>query len=267
MDFEPASRPADVPAWDSLDGDQQDVQELMMAAFAGMVDRLDQNIGRVIQTLKNTGRYENTLILFLSDNGACPFQRTTKKTLEQKLMPWDPESYYTYDKGWAHACNTPFREYKRDQHEGGINTPFIAHWPAGIAKPGTTYHGQAHLVDLMATFLDLADTAYPSERNGTKVGPARGKTLTPIFKTGSRPPRGPIHFTFYGQHNALRDGDWKLVNINSGPWELYNLAEDRTELSNLASKEPARLATMIEQWEAMAKETGVPKPKKKKAKN
>jgi arylsulfatase len=165
------------------------------------------------------------------------------------LMPWDPDSYWTYDRGWAHACNTPFREYKRNQHEGGIATPLIAHWPQAVQRPGTITHQVGHLVDIMATCLDVAGVDYPTTLDDRPVGPARGVSLRPILVGEEPEPRGELMFTFYGTHNALRMGDWKLVNIDRGPWELYNLKADRTELSNLVDVEPERFEKMRKVWD------------------
>ncbi|MCP5521746.1 MAG: arylsulfatase [Verrucomicrobiales bacterium] len=269
-DYPLPPRPADVPAWDSLTEQEHAEHDLTMATFAAMVDRMDQNIGRVLATLRETGRAQNTLVLFLSDNGACPFQRTKPATRTQNLMPWNPKSYWTYDKGWAHVGNTPFREYKQNQHEGGISTPCIVHWPAGLRRAGDGGSGfrdsaagrltdqPAHLVDLMATLVDLAGATYPLEMHGDPVGPMRGLSLRPILEGRQRAPNPLLHFTFYGKNNALLQGDWKLVNRNFGPWELYNLIEDRTELSNLASALPERLSEMNATWRKLAAEIGVP---------
>lgn len=265
-DWPLSPRPDNVPAWDELTDAEQDQQDLMMAAYAGMIDRVDQNIGRLFEQLKEIGEYENTLFLFLSDNGACPFQRTTRVTLEQNLMPWDPASYWTYDQRWAHACNTPFREYKRNQHEGGISTPLIAHWPKGIDKAGAITHQPGHLVDIMATCLDLAKVEYPEGYNGKPVGPARGKTLAPIFAGEQREPHDALLFTFYGTHNAARAGEWKLVNKDAGKWELYNLERDRTELNDLSQSEPEKLRELKQRWEQLSKEVGGVKRKSKKNK-
>lgn len=241
-------RPDDVPAWDTLSAEQQEIEELTMATYAAMIDRVDQNMGRLIDYLKETGQFDNTLILFFSDNGACPFQRTTKKTLDEKLMPWDPQSYWTYDKGWAHACNTPFREYKRNQHEGGINTPMIAHWPAGIRQPGRIVRQPSHLVDVMATSLDLGRRGALPELPGL-----RGQSLRPLFEadgsdTSDKPSRDPLYFTFYGTHNAYRQGDWKLVNIDNGEWELYNLADDRSETKDVSRQHPQVLRELVAEF-------------------
>jgi len=134
----------------------------MMATFAGMIDRVDQNIGRVLKKLDSIGVRDNTLVMFLDDNGACPFQRSKANSIKENLMPWDPKSYWCYDHRWAHACNTPFREYKQSQHEGGITTPMIVNWPNGIKNKGTITNQTGHLVDIMATCLHVAQTSYPS---------------------------------------------------------------------------------------------------------
>lgn len=260
-------RPDDVPAWDDVSDEEMQQHDLLMATYAGMIDRVDQNIGRLISHLKETNRYDNTLFMFLSDNGACPFQRTEENTLTNKLMPWDPESYYTYDTRWAHACNTPFREYKQNQHEGGISTAFIAHWAQGIKEPGTITNQPAHLVDLMATGLDLAGVEYPASYKGESVGAARGLSLAPIFAGKQRKPHDSLLFTFYGKNNALRAGDWKLVNINHGDWELYNVLEDRTELNDLSKSRPEQFREMKERWDVLAKEVGAERKQAGKGKN
>ncbi len=262
-----APRPDDVPGWNEMTDEQKDEQDLLMATYAGMIDCVDQNVGRLLLHLKDTDRYENTLFMFLSDNGACPFQRTEQKTLDNKLMPWDPESYWTYDKRWAHACNTPFREYKQNQHEGGISTAFIAHWAKGIKEPGTITRQPAHLVDLMATSLDMANVDYPDSYKGKAIGPARGLSLAPIFAGQRRDPHDSLLFTFYGKNNALRSGDWKLVNKDFKDWELYNIAKDRTELEDLAKSHPERLSELKEEWNVLAKEVGVDNKKKQTGKN
>ncbi len=264
-DYEPAPRPADVPAWSTLSDEQKQREDLLMATYAGMIDRVDQNIGRLVKQLQELDRWDNTLVLFLSDNGACPFQRTKQQTLDNELMPWDAASFWTYDKGWAHACNTPFREYKQNQHEGGISTPLIAHWPAGIKDAGTITAQPGHLVDIMATCLDLAGETYPQDYQGKAVGPPRGTSLAAIF-AGQRRPQPDIAFTFYGKNNALRVGNWKLVNLDYGGWELYDLDQDRAELHNLADQNPAQLAKMKQRWAEAEHEYGLKKGTRQKKK-
>ncbi len=256
-------RPDNVPDWESLTDTERDHEDLMMATYAGMIDRVDQNIGRLIKKVDSKGQLDNTLIIFLDDNGACPFQRSSKKSIDENLDPWNPDSYWCYDHRWAHACNTPFREYKQNQHEGGITSPTIVHWPAGIKQPGTITRQPAHLVDIMATCLDVAGVEYPSEFNEKPVGPPRGLSLLPILDGKTRTQHDAIFFSFYGKNNAIRVGDWKLVNINFGEFELYNLADDRTELNNLALTKPEKLAELKQQWETLSKEIGEKKRSKK----
>jgi arylsulfatase A-like enzyme len=254
-------RPDDVRAWSKLGDKERREEDLRMAAYAAMIDRVDQNIGKLVSHLKSTKSLDNTLILFLSDNGACPFERTR----DRSKMPWDPTSYWTYDKGWAHACNTPFREYKRNQHEGGISSPLIAHWPKGMkAKPGSITHQPGHLVDVMATYLDLTGTKYPAKFNGQTLNPLRGKSLLPILAGKTRQPHEAIFFDFTNRHQAVRMGNWKLVRINRGPWELYDMQADRSELNNLAARQPDRAARMQKAWESWAKQAGVGKKRGKK---
>ncbi len=245
-------RPQEVDAWSTLSDARKKEESMRMAAYAAMIDRVDQNVGRLTDHLKKIGRYENTLILFLSDNGGCPFDRTK----DRSKLPWDPDSYWCYDEGWAHACNTPFRWYKRNQHEGGISTPLVAHWPQGIKNPGAITHQPGHLVDIVATMVDIGQAEYPAATAGEGIKPLRGKSLTPIFQGQTRQPHDALFFNFYGTHRAVRMGDWKLVNVNSGEWELYNMQTDRTELNNLASKHPQQVKTMSQAWTAWAKETG-----------
>lgn len=259
-------RPDNVPAWDTLSAADQDHQDLMMATFAGMVDRVDQGIGRLIQKLEAMDVRDNTLIMFLDDNGACPFQRSKQNSIDNNLMPWNPESYWCYDQRWAHACNTPFREYKQNQHEGGITSPMIVNWPAGLKNKGTITAQPGHLVDIMATCLDVAKTSYPTEIDGVTISPPRGLSLKPIFEGKTRPPHEAIFFTFYGKNNAIRVGDWKLVNINFGKFELYNLAQDRTELNDVSKTNPAQFSKMLAIWDEMSKEIGEKKRDKPKSK-
>ncbi|MCP3691336.1 MAG: sulfatase-like hydrolase/transferase, partial [Planctomycetaceae bacterium] len=208
-----------------------------MEVFAAMVDILDQNIGRYIEFLEKKDLLDNTLILFCSDNGACPFERTRGRYLK----PWDPKSYWTYDASWAHAGNTPFRLYKQNQHEGGISSPLIVHWPQGLkTSPGSTTDQAGHLVDFMATFADLAGADYPKRIGDRQIDPLQGKSLLPIFQGKQREGHETLYFHF-GTDRALRQGPWKLVSAKLGKWELYNLDEDRTELNDLSASHPGRV--------------------------
>lgn len=243
-------RPDHIPAWKSLSDEERQWEADRMEVFAAMVDVLDQNVGRLVKHLKEKGVYDNTLILFCSDNGACPFERTRGKNLK----PWDPESYWTYDASWAHAGNTPFRLYKQNQHEGGISSPMIAHWPDGLkTKPGKVTDQPGHLIDFMATFIELAGADYPGEIGDRKIDPLQGKSLLPIFRGETREPHQQLYFHF-STDRALRRGPWKLVSAKLGKWELYNLDEDRTELNDVSEQHPERVAAMSKEWLRVAKD-------------
>ena len=257
-------RPSEVQAWDSLSDADKAWEDIRMATFAAMVDIMDRNIGRLVAYLKEQGQLDNTLIMFLSDNGGCPFERTTGK----ELMPWDPRSHWTYDEGWAHAANTPFRWYKQNQHEGGISTPMIAHWPKGItAKLGSVTQQTAHIVDIYATAMDLAGTFRPDTFDGEKLKPLRGLSLKPIFKGETRKPHEALYFDFANKNHALRMGPWKLVAVNGGAWELYDMETDRSELNDLAKQMPDRVNEMTMKWNAWAAQAGVASGKKKEDKD
>lgn len=244
-------RPDHVPAWKSLSKKEREWEADRMEVFAAMVDVLDQNVGRLVSFLKQKGVYDNTLILFCSDNGACPFERTRGRYLK----PWDPKSYWTYDASWAHAGNTPFRLYKQNQHEGGISSPLIAHWPQGIkAEPGSITNQPGHLIDFMATFVEVADADYPTQIGNRVIDPLQGKSLLPILQGKQRQAHENLYFHF-GTDRALRQGPWKLVSAKLGRWELYNLDEDRTELNDLAAKYPERVEAMSKQWFKIAENT------------
>ncbi len=237
-------RPDHVPAWESLGPEERQWEADRMEVFAAMVDVLDENVGRLVTFLREKQILDDTLILFCSDNGACPFERTRGRYLK----PWDPKSYWTYDAAWAHAGNTPFRLYKQNQHEGGISSPMIAHWPKGLkTAPGLVTDQPGHLVDFMATFADLADATYPKQIGGRQIDPLQGKSLLPIFRGETRPPHETLYFHF-GTDRALRQGPWKLVSAKLGKWELYNLDDDRTELNDLAEQQPARVDAMKAEW-------------------
>ncbi len=244
-----STRP-DVEKFESLSEQQRDHHDLMMATYAGMIDNVDQNVGRLMKKLEALGQSDNTLVLFLSDNGACPFQRSKKHTVENNLAPWDPASFWTYDQRWAFACNTPWRKFKQNQHEGGVATSLIAHWPKGITNPGRFEKQRGHLVDLHATFRELAGVAYPSKFNGQAVGPARGISLAPLFQEKPRTEHKELFYFFNSGKTALLQGDWKLVDSK----ELYHLPTDRIESNDLSQKEPERFEKMKARWAELAKE-------------
>ena len=247
---EPAPRPDHIPAWDSLTPDQRDWEARRMSAYAALIDRIDRETGRLLENLANRGELENTLVLFFSDNGACPYDRTTVGKNEQPFLATTKWSDST---GWAWARNTPFRFYKQNQFEGGIATPAIAHWPAGIKNPGRIDATPAHLVDVLPTLAEIAGAKIPGTYPGREPSPLAGVSLAALFRGEKLPARPPIHLLF-SSDRGLRDGDWKIVSFKGGPWELYNLATDRTELHNLAAAEPAVVERLSKRWHQMTAE-------------
>ncbi|MSU24090.1 MAG: arylsulfatase [Opitutus sp.] len=256
------------PEWSSLPEDRRRDLARRMAIFAAMVDRMDQAIGRVVTDLKQNGQFDNTLIMFLSDNGACwewdplGFDGSSSPNnvlhtgADLKRMG-QPGSYLSYGSAWANAGNTPWRLYKHFSHEGGIRTPFIAHWPAGIKARGELRTQAGHLIDLMPTVIELAGGNYPTARNGTAIQPMEGRSLVPAL-TADRPITRPAPLFFeHDGSRAIRDGDWKLVSVVGDAWELYHLATDSTEMHNLAAAQPDRVRTLADQWLAWAQRSKV----------
>lgn len=241
--FRCAPRDEKVPAWDSLTEKQKDDQDLKMAVYAAMIDRMDQAIGKVVAKFKEIGRWENTLLLFLSDNGGCSETPDTTPN----IPPGPVEGYRALGPPWANASNTPYRKYKSSDYEGGNCTPFIAHWP-GVIKPGQITDQVAHLIDIMPTFMEMADATYPDEIDGRNLKKPVGKSLIPIFEGKKRKPHDVLYWQF-GKAKAVRRGDFKLVKFGDAPWELYDLAKDRTELNNIAKKHPEEVREMTQLWE------------------
>ncbi|MCP5535076.1 MAG: arylsulfatase [Akkermansiaceae bacterium] len=246
-----SARPDLVPAWESLSDQEKAWESRRMTAFAGMVDRIDQTTGKLIKFLKDKGVYDNTLIMICSDNGACPFDRTKVAGKE----PWNPQSFWCYDTGWSHVGNTPFRLHKQNQHGGGINSPMIAHWPKGIkARAGSITPQRAHLIDFMATCIDLAGGEYPKSWPGIELEPLQGRSLKPIFEDQTRDPHSSLFFRF-ANNRAIIQGDWKLVTHRASQWELYNIVKDGTELNDLASQYPEKVDALAKLWNQEA--TGI----------
>ena len=228
-------------AWDDLSEEQQDAEDLKMAVYAAMIDRVDQNLGRLFAKVKELGEWDNTLIMFLTDNGACSEQPNTTPD----IPPGSVESYRTVSVGWANASNTPYRKFKSTDYEGGIRTPFIAHWP-GVIKPGMT-NQVGHIIDVSATFRDITGAKYPKQIQGKKTKPPPGKSLLTIFKGEEREPHKEIFWRF-NRANAVRQGDLKVVRAGK-VWELYNLRADPTEVNNLAEQMPEKTAELSKMWE------------------
>ncbi|OGV64225.1 MAG: sulfatase [Lentisphaerae bacterium RIFOXYA12_FULL_48_11] len=245
---EPSPRPDHVPAWDSLQPEARDWEARRMAAYAALIDRVDQELGRLFSAIEARKELDNTLIIFLSDNGACPYDRRRGGSDRD---PCNADVTWSDSTGWAWVRNSPFRFYKQNQFEGGIATPAIIHWPAGLkTKPGALIHSPAHLVDVLPTLAEVAGASVPETWPGREIVPLAGISLAPIFAGQSITLRPPIHLLF-SSDRGLRDGNWKLVSFQSEPWELYNIARDRTELHNVIVGNPAVAECMIKQWHDM----------------
>ena len=242
-----------VPAWDALSEKQKDNQDLRMATYAAMIDSVDQNVGKIVRKLKELGQFDNTLIMFLQDNGGCAEGGSLGRD-NGKGVCGTAESFSLYGACWANASNTPFRRYKHWVHEGGSGTPLVAHWPAGIVVKlrGGLIHEPSHLIDLMATCVDISGAEYPKTFKGGKIIPAEGKSLRPLLEGGKFDRGGAIYFEHEG-NRAVRLGKWKIVSIHRGKWELYDMSADRTELDDLSEKMPGKLREMIGLYDAWAK--------------
>lgn len=245
-------RPADSPAWDTREPDRQKRFDEIMSVYAAMVECLDRSVGMLVDGLKQRGLLDDTLIVFLSDNGGNAEGGPPGVTRGEGPIG-GPQSYVQLGMNWATLANTPFLRYKHFTHEGGISSPFIAHWPNGIAaeRRGRLEKQPAHLIDIMATAVDLAGAKYPAEFKGNAILPMEGVSLRPAFEGKKLQRTQPIFWEHEG-NKAVRDGQWKLVQKWRGPWELYDMEADRTEQHNLI-KERADVATKLEAaWNAWA---------------
>ncbi len=242
-------RPAEVELWDHLSDAEKDHFDHIMAIYAAVVTHMDSAVGRLIEALRQRGELDNTLILFLSDNGANAESGPNGRL--NGTPPGGPMSDVFQGQSWATLSNTPLRRYKHYNHEGGIATPLIAHWPARITTPGQLRQQPGHLVDLMATCVDVAGASYPAQFHDQPIVPMEGKSLVPAFD--NRPIQRDALYWEHEGNAAIRVGDWKLVRLGrNGSWELYNLKTDRTELHNLAAAEPQRAKELADKWEAWA---------------
>ncbi|MCL4146372.1 UNVERIFIED_CONTAM: hypothetical protein GTU68_051390 [Idotea baltica] len=238
-------------AWEDSD---QEFEDLRMAVYAAMIDRVDQNIGRLLTSLEELGEADNTLIMFLSDNGGCAEEPGGRNPEERNPGPKD--DYVAVGPAWGWAQNAPFRRYKVWMHEGGISTPFIAWWPGKIPANALTSE-VGHIIDIMPTLVELGQGAYPKIYNENAILPVEGKSLLPLLKGGQREAHEALFWEYSG-NRAMRKGDWKLVwDKLVKEWELYDLAKDRTETQNLALEHPDRVDEMISSWKGWADETGV----------
>jgi arylsulfatase len=272
-----ARRDARVPAWD--DAAEQGWEARRMEVYAAQVDRMDQGIGRVLDTLERLGRLDNTLVVFLSDNGGCaeemppdsvkefvtafvPMKETTREGEPvvpgnvPGLMPGSEATYQSYGRSWAHLSNTPFREYKHWVHEGGIATPLVARWPRGLtAQAGSLHREPYQLVDVLPTLLEAAGAPYPSTRGAVAVPPAEGRSMLAALN-GAEAPDADLFWEHEG-NSAVRSGPWKLVRKHGGGWELYAIESDRAEAHDLASANPDVVADLARRYDAWAERCGV----------
>lgn len=296
--------------WDSLENKDWHIRN--MEVYAAMVSRMDKGIGKIVEQLKKNGEIDNTLIMFLHDNGGCaetlgwqnntsPFQELPEikafdpmaadeiqtrmipeKTREgnpvikmsNKVMAGPDYTYHAYGPDWANVSNTPFRMYKHWVHEGGVSTPLIVHWPEQIKDKGAIRRQPSHLIDIMASVVDITGAKYPQQYEGKEIVPMAGVSLLPVWLEDDTLARETIYFEHEG-NRAIRKGKWKLVSqaysgaghfrqvdeIAIDQWALYDMEKDRTELNNLANEYPEMVQAMATVWQEWARETStVPKP-------
>ncbi len=236
--------PPDFPDWETLAPDARRDEIRRMQVYAAMIDRVDQNIGRLLDKLKDIGRLENTLILFASDNGASAEVVNKGDGEIGNIDRWSSQ------RGpWANVSNTPLRKFKNYSYEGGIKTPLIAWWPGQVA-PGSISPFPGHFIDIMPTLVELAGADYPEQFGGMRITPMPGMSLVPVFKGQDVEREKPL-FWQWSRGRAVRDGKWKLISQAGGEpkWELYDMAADRTELNDLAAQLPDRVDSMAAMWQ------------------
>jgi len=273
VDWKLTPRDRTVTPWEKAP--HKDWEAHRMAVYAAQVDSMDRGIGRIVDALEEIGQLSNTLILFLADNGGCAEVLSRGGWLEQigivektspdgkpmragndpSIWPGPSDTFASYGVAWANVSNTPFRLYKHWVHEGGIATPLIAHWPAGIRARGELRHQPGHVVDVMATCLDVAGVEYPERFGRREIIPLQGKSLVPAFR--DLPLRREAIFWEHEGNRAVRADNWKLVSRHGRPWELYDFRTDRTELNNLARLHAKRVQQMVGMYDRWAERCGV----------
>ena len=262
--LELSPRHSNVPAW--KDAKHKAWQQRRMEVYAAQVTAMDRGIGQIIQALRKADRFENTLFFFTVDNGGCHVEYTPQRKgsyLPEKtrdgramrpgnlpdIMPGPEDTYQSYGYGWANASNTPYRLFKQFDHEGGIRTPMIAHWPAGIENPGRLVPTVAHLIDILPTVLEATDLDLPEQVGGKPQLPLDGASFAATFAGAEIP--GPETLSFHhARGKAFRQGDWKIVAADKGKWQLYHLRNDPLELNDVAQRLPEKTSQLIELWNA-----------------
>lgn len=257
-DWKLSEQNENVKDWNSLDEAAKKHKDRVMAVYAAMIDRMDQNIGRLLRALEETGDAKNTLIIFLSDNGAC---HEIQRSNNSDVLPGTPESFVSYEYDWANVSNTPFKWFKHWTHEGGTSTPFIA-WYPGMIKAGSVNTQPAHIIDIMPTMVEIAGTWYPETYKGCPILPPEGESLISVFQGKDQ----KSDRTFFWEHQgnrAIRAGNMKLVSRYDYakqeplPWELYDMTRDRSETNDLASKNPEKVKEMEMLYAAWAEKVKV----------
>ncbi|MEM9366682.1 MAG: arylsulfatase, partial [Planctomycetota bacterium] len=257
--------PSECPEWKTLSSDEKRESGFRREIYAAQIERMDQNIGRIVAKLRELNQLDNTLLLFLSDNGCCAeggmFGYQWQKNGSSTFSDWRKQSGRSSSQGetWSNASNTPFRLHKRWVHEGGIATPLIAHWPQVITEGGGLTHQVGHVVDLMATCVDVAEANYPSEVGGQPIKPLAGQSLVASMRDRSKNLQRTLYWE-HEKHSAIRVGNWKLVSLNATQdenWELYDMSLDRTETQNAASDHPDLVRRMRRQWTDWAAQSNV----------
>jgi arylsulfatase A-like enzyme len=250
-----APRPASLPAWEDLSAEKQDTWDEWMAVYAAQVEEMDAAIGRLMEALDKSGQADNTLVMFFSDNGGAAERPV-------KTMPGAPlgsrDSYEGYAVDGAHLSSAPFRKTKKFTHEGGVSSPLVVSWPAGIpaAQRGSWASAPGHVIDLMPTCLELAGATFPARWREQPTAPVQGVSLVPSLRGLPMARTAPLFWEHEG-HRAVRDGNWKLVASNNQPWELYDLAAERTEMNDLAAQHPEIVTRLAEAYGGWAKAVGV----------
>lgn len=250
-----------IPSWS--DAEEKQLWIRRMQVYAAMIDRMDQGIGRLLETLENLNELDNTLILFLADNGGCAEVASTRNLGIPGIPVGEKGSYDSYHEPWANASNTPYRYYKNWLYEGGIRTPLVVSWPAMLKDKGQITPEVGHLTDILPTCIEVSGAKYPVEFNNHPIKKLRGKSLVPAFKGASIKRTEPIFWEYAGG-KAMRNDNWKMVKKNSGKWELYDLKSDPTEMNDLSTSQTDRLNKMSAAYQEWEKEVGVRQVKAKK---
>ena len=240
--------------WEELSSTQREFQIDKMAIHAAMIDSMDQQVGRILAQLEAMGAFDDTLVLFASDNGASAEIMVRGEGHDPQVSRGSRKSFLCLGPGWSSCANTPFRRHKTWVHEGGIATPWIVHWPRGVSTKGQLRTQPVHVIDLVPTVLQLAGVELPAEHAGKPVPPLHGRSFATALRDPAAPPAHDTLWWCHEGHRAVRTGDWKLVAAKGTPWELYDLAADRCETKNLAAAEPARVAELDATWNRIAEE-------------